>query len=70
MGLDVKDVRMVVNVGIPSSDWILQQQSGRVGRDGKQAITVCLSRRVKVLRNAVAGPTGCTVTLTLSRHYQ
>jgi superfamily II DNA helicase RecQ len=44
MGLDVRDVRVVVNVGMPTSDWILQQQSGREGRDGQQAVTVTVKK--------------------------
>ena len=48
MGFDVKDVRAVVNVGKPSSDWILSQQMGRAGRDGQQSVCINLSRAVRV----------------------
>ena len=48
MGFDVKDVRAVVNVGKPSSDWILSQQMGRAGRDGHQSVCINLSRAVRV----------------------
>ena len=48
MGLDARNVRAVVNVGMPSSDWILKQQAGRAGRDGKQAVSVNLARRVRL----------------------
>ena len=47
MGADVRDVRAVVNVGKPSSDWIMSKQMGRAGRDGKQAVTINMSRPVK-----------------------
>ena len=60
MGLDVKDVRVVVNVGIPSSDWVLKQQSGRAGRDGKQAVTVSLCRRARKPKNMAIGAKGNT----------
>ena len=48
MGLDARNVRAVVNVGMPSSDWILKQQAGRAGRDGKPAVSVNLARRVRL----------------------
>ena len=48
MGADVKEVRAVVNVGPPSSDWILSLQMGRAGRDGQQSVAINLSRAVKV----------------------
>ena len=60
MGLDVKDVRVVVNVGIPLSDWVLEQQSGRAGRDGKQAVTVSLCRRTRKPKNMAIGAKGNT----------
>ena len=47
MGADVRDVRAVVNVGKPSSDWIMSKKMGRAGRDGKQAVTINMSRPVK-----------------------
>ena len=43
----MRDVRAVVNVGKPSSDWIMSQQMGRAGRDGKQAVSINMSRPVK-----------------------
>ena len=60
MGLDVKDVRVVVNVGIPSSDWVLEQQSGRAGRDSKQAVTVSLCRRARKPKCMTIGAEGNT----------
>lgn len=62
MGLDARNVRAVVNVGMPSSDWILKQQAGRAGRDGKQAVSVNLARRVRLPKriqepgNVIYGP--------------
>ena len=47
MGADVGDVRVVVNVGKPSSDWILSQQMGRAGRDGEQSASINLARAVR-----------------------
>ena len=47
MGADVGDVRVVVNVGKPSSDWILSQQMGRAGRDGQQSVSINLARAVR-----------------------
>ena len=60
MGLDVKDVRVVVNVGIPSSDWVLEKQSGRAGRDGKQAVTVSVCRRARNPKCVAIGAKGNT----------
>ena len=57
MGLDIKDVRVVINVGQPSSDWILQQQSGRAGHDGLQAVSINLSHRVRI-PNKITTPIG------------
>ena len=48
MGADIPDVRVVVNVGKPSSDWILSQQIGRAGRDGQQSVAVNLACAVRV----------------------
>jgi superfamily II DNA helicase RecQ len=55
MGLDVKDVRIVVNCGMPSSDWILKQQSGRAGRDGRQAVTINIARKVRLQKESSEG---------------
>ena len=42
MGMDVGNICLVVNIGIPRYDWELKQQSGRAGRDGSQAVCVNL----------------------------
>ena len=46
MGLDVGNICLVVNIGIPRFDWELKQQSGRAGRDGSQAVCVNLAPRI------------------------
>jgi superfamily II DNA helicase RecQ len=48
MGFDAPDTRLVVNVGLPYSDWELKQQSVRGGRDGKQSVTVQLVPHLRV----------------------
>ena len=56
MGVDIPNVRIVINLGVPNSDWILKQQTGRAGRDGQQAVAVNLTRKVRVTHSAE--PTG------------
>jgi superfamily II DNA helicase RecQ len=48
MGLDVPDIKLVINLDIPSQDWVLEQQAGRAGRDGEQAVAINLARRVRL----------------------
>ena len=48
MGFDAPDTRLVVNVGLPYSDWELKQQSVWGGRDGKQSVTVQLVPHLRV----------------------
>jgi superfamily II DNA helicase RecQ len=48
MGLDVPDIKLVINLDIPSQDWVLEQQTGRAGRDGGQAVAINLARRVRL----------------------
>ena len=58
MGMDVSTVRLVVNIGMPLSEWVLQQQDGRAGRDGLQSVCVNLGPKV---RNTIPGPAGMTL---------
>jgi superfamily II DNA helicase RecQ len=48
MGLDVPDVKLVINIDIPSQDWVLKQQTGRAGRDGGQAVAINLAKKVRL----------------------
>lgn len=60
MGMDIKTVRLVVNLYDPRcglEDWVLQQQSGRGGRDGEQAVCVNIGPKVRVA-NPRMGPAG------------
>ena len=51
MGVDNKNVRLVVNIDIPRQDWLLQQQSGRAGRDNQQAVSILLAPKVWLTKN-------------------
>ena len=42
MGIDVKELTFSVNIGIPKNAWKMKQQSGRLGRNGEQAVDITL----------------------------
>ena len=42
MGLDVSDLNLSVNIGLPKTAWKIKQQQGRVGRNGLQAVDITL----------------------------
>ena len=42
MGIDVKELTFSVNIGIPKNAWKMKQQSGRLSRNGEQAVDVTL----------------------------
>ena len=46
LGVDCSDIERVINWGSPSTLEELVQESGRAGRDGRQAIAVLYPRRV------------------------
>ena len=47
MGVDNPNVRLVVNIDIPSQDWLIKQQSERAGRDNRQAVSVLMAQKVQ-----------------------
>lgn len=50
MGLDIPNIRLVVHVGVPTSDWIISQQMGRAGRDGQQAVSVMMASKMRLTK--------------------
>ena len=42
MGLDVMDLNLSVNIGLPKTAWKIKQQQGRVGRNGLSAVDISL----------------------------
>merc|ERR1719186_211511 len=42
MGVDITDLNLSVNIGIPKNAWKMKQQSGRIGRGGEQSLDVTL----------------------------
>ena len=42
MCLDVDDLNLSINIGLPKTAWKLKQQQGRVGRNGLPAIDITL----------------------------
>ena len=62
MGLHVSGLNLAVNIGVPKTPWKLQQQIGRIGRDGEKSLCVTLVFPQKgkqapdlVLRNIMKG---------------
>ena len=53
MGLDEKNVGLVVSVAPFMSDWELKQGEGRAGRAGQQAVSVTLGREVRMSKALV-----------------
>ena len=53
MGLDAKDVNVVVSVAPFTSDWELKQGEGRAGRGGQQALSIILGRAVSLSKAVV-----------------
>ena len=47
MGVDNPNVRLVVNIDIPSQDWLLKHQSGRARRDNRQAVSDLMAQKVQ-----------------------
>ena len=42
MGLDIQDLNLSVNIGIPKHPWKMQQQNGRIGRGGDKSISITM----------------------------
>ena len=42
MGLDVMDLNLSINIGLPKTAWKIKQQQGRVGRNGSRAVDIAL----------------------------
>ena len=67
MGLDAKDVNFVVSVAPFSSDWELKQGEGRAGRGGQQAVSITLSREVRLPKTVASYVVDGTVFHTIAR---
>ncbi len=44
MGMNCRDIRQIIHLGIPQDAESYVQESGRAGRDGKQSIAVILKK--------------------------
>ena len=42
MGVDIQDLNLCLNLGIPKTSWKVKQQSGKIGRNGSKSINITL----------------------------
>jgi superfamily II DNA helicase RecQ len=70
MGMDIADIRQIINFGIPSSAEDYVQQSGRAGRDGKHAVAIAIRNQIlpgttSAMREFSSSPSGKCRRLSL-----
>ena len=70
LGVNIKDIRTVINYGIPRSIEEFIQESGRAGRDGEAAESILYHSRALQHRNTDAAMLGyCSKDVGCRRRY-